>query len=169
MAPSRSLAETEKATKKRIKKLPIDFAAAHAVMSLYRAGNAARRYLTNNVLREHDLTWTGLQVLWMLWIWGSMENRVVAEEVGISKASLTGVMNTLIARGLIERIPSEVDRRRVELRLSPAGEELMEVLYPQFNQAESELVAGLSRRDLRRVTDALRHVVTVADADAEQN
>ena len=167
MAPRHSLVENERATQERVGRLRIDYPAAHAVSSLYRAGNAVRRHLTNTVLRDHDLTWTGFLVLWLLWIWGAMETRLVAEEVGISKGSLTGVMNTLTARGLVERVPSELDRRRVELTLTPAGEELMDELYPQFNEAESALVQGLSGRDLRRLTESLRRITTTAEADDE--
>ena len=71
------------------------------------------------------------------------------------------------ARGLVERVPSELDRRRVELTLTPAGEELMDELYPQFNEAESALVQGLSGRDLRRLTESLRRITTTAEADDE--
>jgi DNA-binding MarR family transcriptional regulator len=167
MAPRHTLLENERATQERVGRLRIDYPAAHAVSSLYRAANAVRRNLTNTVLREHDLTWTGFLVLWLLWIWGAMETRLVAEEVGISKGSLTGVMNTLIARGLIERVPSETDRRRVELRLTPEGESLMDELYPEFNAAESALVHGLSGRDLKRLTESLRTITTTAEASED--
>jgi DNA-binding MarR family transcriptional regulator len=137
------------------------------VSSLYRAANAARSHLTNTVLRPHDLTWTGFLVLWLLWLYDSMETRYVAESVGISKATLTGVIKTLTARGLVERVPSPHDRRLVELHLTDAGEELMSDLYPVFNQAETQLVAGLRRRDVENLTESLRHIVTTAEEFTE--
>lgn len=163
MPDQHTLEETERATQERVGRLAVDFAASHAVLSLYRAANAARSHLTNTVLRPHDLTWTGFLVLWLLWIWGGMETRRVAESVGISKATLTGVTKTLVGRGLVVRVPSEVDRRLVELRLSDEGETLMTRLYPEFNKAESELVAGLSPAAVDTLTDSLRHVVTIAE------
>jgi DNA-binding MarR family transcriptional regulator len=163
MPDHHSLEETERATQERVGKLAVDFAAAHAISSLYRAANAARSHLTNTVLRPHDLTWTGFLVLWLLWLWDSMETRHVAESVGISKATLTGVTKTLMSRGLVERVPSEVDRRLVELRLSDKGEALMADLYPSFNKAEAQLVEGISADDVSSLTEALRHVVRVAE------
>ena len=106
MPDQHTLEETERATQERVGALALDFPAAHAVSSLYRAANAARGHLTNTVLRPHDLTWTGFLVLWLLWIWGAMETRHVAESVGISKATLTGVTKTLVSRGLVDRMPS---------------------------------------------------------------
>lgn len=163
MPDQHTLEETERATRARVGALALDFPAAHAVSSLYRAANAARSHLTNTVLRPHDLTWTGFLVLWLLWIWGTMETRQVAESVGISKATLTGVVKTLVARGLVDRMPSDVDRRLVELRLSAEGQRLMVELYPEFNAAEAELVAGMAPVQVTGLTESLRHVVQVAE------
>ncbi len=164
MPDQHTLEETERAMNARVGELAMDFRAAHAVSSLYRAANAARSHLTNSVLRKHDLTWTGFLVLWLLWIWDNMETRRVAENVGISKATLTGVTNTLVARGLVERVPSEIDRRLVELQLTDEGTTLMRNLFPEFNAAEAELVEHLPAADLATLTDSLRSIVTHAEA-----
>ena len=140
--------------------LPLNFSAAAAVSSLYRAANAVRVYLTNSVLREHGLTWTGFVVLWVVWIWDGMETRRAAENAAISKATLTGVVKTLEARGLITRRVSGTDRRLVNLELTPAGTALMKELYPIFNAAEAEVMAGLSPRSLTQLTNSLRSIVT---------
>jgi len=165
MPDRHTLAETEQATRERVQHLPLDFAASHALLSLYRAANAVRGHLTNNVLRPHDLTWTGFLVLWTLWIWDSMETRDVAESVGISKGTLTGVAKTLAARDLIERIPSTVDRRLVNLKLSPAGLQLMEEIYPEFNRTESRIVGDLDARQLDTMTESLRTLVETSERD----
>lgn len=163
MPDRHSLDETERVAQERVGKLAVDFAAAHALSSLYRAANAARGHLTNTVLRRHDLTWTGFLVMWLLWLWESMETRHVAESVGISKATLTGVTKTLMSRGLVDRTPSSVDRRLVELRLSDKGERLMAELFPEFNAAEAQLIEGIRPDDVQVLTDTLRRIVTVAE------
>lgn len=163
MPDQHTLAETERAVAARVGHLELDFPAAHAISSLYRAANAARSHLTNRVLRPYDLTWTGFLVLWLLWIWERMETRRVAESVGISKATLTGVTNTLVARGLVTRIPGTVDRRLVELELTGEGTRLMDAIYPEFNAAEAQLVTGVSRANLDCLTSGLRTIVTAAE------
>lgn len=144
--------------------LALDFPAAAAVSSLYRAANAVRVYLTNSVLREHGLTWTGFVVLWVVWIWDGLETRRAAENAAISKATLTGVVKTLEARGLMTRRISDTDRRLVNLELTPAGLGLMKQLYPAFNAAEAEIVAGLTPRGLNQLTNSLRSIVTELEA-----
>lgn len=165
MPDHHTLAEVERATRERVEHLPLDFDASHALLSLYRAANAVRGRLTNTVLRPHDLTWTGFLVLWTLWIWNSMETREVAESVGISKGTLTGVAKTLVSRGLVDRIPSTVDRRLVNLALTDAGVELMEQIYPEFNQTESAVVSAVPAAKLVVMTDALRTLVETAETD----
>jgi len=160
MSDRHTLAETVKAMSTHVSDLPLNFAAAAAVSSLYRAANAVRLHLTNSVLREHGLSWTGFVVLWVVWIWDGLETRRAADSAAISKATLTGVVKTLEARGLITRRVSETDRRLVNLELTPSGVTLMKELYPAFNAAEAEMVAGLSPRSLAQLTNSLRSIVT---------
>jgi MarR family transcriptional regulator, organic hydroperoxide resistance regulator len=147
MPDRHTLAETEKAMTAHVSDLPLNLPAAAAVSSLYRAANAVRVHLTNSVL-------------WVVWIWDGMETRHAAENAAISKATLTGVVKTLEARGLIIRRVSDTDRRLVNLELTPRGLALMKELYPVFNAAEAEVVAGLSPRGLAQLTNSLRSIVT---------
>jgi MarR family transcriptional regulator, organic hydroperoxide resistance regulator len=165
MPDRHTLEEAERATRERVQHLPLDFTAAHALLSIYRAANAVRSRLTNAVLRPHDLTWTGFLVLWTLWIWDSMETRDIAESVGISKGTLTGVAKTLSARGLIERTESTTDRRLVSLSLSPAGLRLMDDIYPEFNKTESRIVEHLEISDLEQMTESLRALVESSEEE----
>lgn len=164
MPDRHTLAETEKAMTAHVGELALNFPAAAAVSSLYRAANAVRLHLTNAVLRDRGLTWTGFVVLWVVWIWDGVETRQAAESAAISKATLTGVVKTLESRGLIVRRIGETDRRLVNLELTPEGDAVMKELYPIFNAAESEVVAGLSERTLEDLTRSLRHIVTELEA-----
>lgn len=163
MPDRHTLAETEKAMSDHVGGLPLDFKAAHALSTLFRAANAVRSELTNKVLREHDLTWTGFVVMWVVWIWEEMETRHVAESADISKATLTGVVKTLEGRGLIRRKGDENDRRLVLLSLTDDGVALMEKLYPAFNTVESQLVSGLSERAIQDLTRILRNLVVTVE------
>jgi DNA-binding MarR family transcriptional regulator len=98
-------------------------------------------------------------VLWVVWIWDGLETRHAAENAAISKATLTGVVKTLEARGLMTRRVSATDRRLVNLELTPAGLTLMKELYPAFNAAETEVVAGLSPKSLAQLTNSLRSII----------
>ena len=165
MTDQHTLVETERAMQSHVASLELDFEAAHAVSSIYRAANAVRTHVTNEVLRPSGITWTGFVVLWVVWIWDGMETRHAAESAAISKATLTGVVKTLEARGWIEKRGREDDRRLVELYLTPSGKELMTELYPKFNAIETRVVAGLSSKRQKDMTTSLRAIVTAIEND----
>lgn len=163
MSDHETLVETERAMRSRVTALELDFEAAHAVSSIYRAANAVRGHITNEVLRPVGITWTGFVVLWVVWINEGMETRRAAESAAISKATLTGVVKTLEARGWIEKSGRADDRRLVELHLTASGKALLEDLYPRFNAIEAQVVSGLSNKQQKDMTKSLRRIVTSID------
>ena len=167
MTDQPTLVETERAMQSHVAALELDFEAAHAVSSIYRAANAVRSHVTNEVLRPAGITWTGFVVMWVVWIWDGMETRRAAEAAAISKATLTGVVKTLEARGWIEKHGRQDDRRLVELHLTPSGKALMEELYPQFNAIEAHVVSGISRTRQKDMTSSLRDIVTAIEATGD--
>ena len=149
-------AETD--IKRRLRGQPFDFTAMSAISNVYRAGTAVRNHMERTVLAEYNLSWVAFTVLWVLWIWGDQETGHVAEEAGVTKGTLTGVIKTLHTRKLIKRIPHRDDRRRVSIALTPSGERLIAELFPLFNQHEHEAVSALSASEQRELARLLRKV-----------
>lgn len=77
--------------------------------------------------------------------------RVLAQ----SKPHMTRLADGLLAKGLIRRADSREDRRRVVLGLTPKGRRLVERLIPQVWIQHAQLAGGLSRPDLRRLSELL--------------
>jgi DNA-binding MarR family transcriptional regulator len=165
MAGPHTLAETERAVESRLDGLTLDFEAMAVASNLFRAANAVRNHLERTVLQPHDLTWTAFVVLWITWIWEEAETRMIAEEGGFSKATLSGVLTTLEGRGLVIRERSPSDGRLVLVRLSPAGKRLMKKLFPLFNAQERQVVSGLPREDLPTAAEILRKLTRTASGD----
>lgn len=164
MAGQHTLDETERQVQARLGDLKIDFEAMAVTSNLFRAANAVRNYLERTVLAEHELSWTAFVVLWVVWIWEPVESRVIAEEGGFSKATLTGVMQTLEGRGLITRTRSNKDGRLVLVKLTAKGRKMMKQLFPEFNKGERLAVADLKRSDLGIFADLLRAVTITVDS-----
>lgn len=158
MAGPHTLAETEKAVESRLAEMSLDFEAMAVVSNLFRAANAVRNHLERTVLQPHNLTWTAFVVLWVTWIWEEVETRVIAEEGGFSKATLSGVLTTLEGRDLVVRERSASDGRLVIVRLSPTGKRLMRRLFPEFNGQEQFVVSSIPRPERRAAAVALRQM-----------
>lgn len=161
MAGPHTLAETERAVESRIAGMNLDFEAMAVASNLFRAANAVRNHLEGTVLRPHDLTWTAFVVLSVIWIWEKVETRVIAEEGGFSKATLSGVLSTLEGRSLLVRERSPQDGRLVLVHLTPAGRRLMKKLFPEFNKQERVIVSGIPSAQRGQTAEALRTLALV--------
>ncbi len=149
----------ERDIRDRLKDHELDFTAMSAVSNIYRSGSAVRHYMERTVLADYDLSWVAFTVLWVWWIWGEQETGHVAEEAGITKGTLTGVMKTLHTRKLIRRSSHQDDRRRVLISPTKAGERLIERLFPNFNKRETLVVSGLSSAEQPELARLLRLVL----------
>jgi len=138
------------------------------VSNVYRVATRIRNHLEQGVLREWELTWTSFVTLWVLWIWDERQTRHLAEDVGITRSTLSGVLNTLERRGLIERRAHETEGRLVLVRNTAEGKALMEELFPRFNAEESFIVSTLSVDGRRRFASSLRSIAHHLDTDGEQ-
>ena len=118
--------------------------------------------LEQELLSRWSLSWGGFTCLWVLWIWGEMESRRLARQCGIAKGTLTGVVSTLVKRGLVIRRRQPGDRRRVAVSLTPAGLALIRELYPLFNASERALTSGLSDEEKALLARFLRSIMSRA-------
>ena len=160
MTGHHTLAETEQAVQSRLGAFPLDFEAMAAISNIYRASTAIRNHLERSVLHENDLTWTAFVVLWVVWIWDGPETRHVAEEVGISKGTLTGVIKTLETRGLLTRESHPADGRLVLVRLTEFGDELLRRLFPLFNAEEAFVAQPLTSKQRTTMAQSLRTILS---------
>lgn len=165
-----TLAETERTVEDRIAGLKIDYDAMNAVLGMFRAANASRNHIVREVLAPAGLTWTAFLTLWISWIWGSAETRIIAEEAGISKATLSGVLNTLENRGLINRLVDKKDKRLVLISLTPAGTRMIKKLFPLVNHEESFIVRDFTKKQQSEIADYMRGIFSaVEESGSEQD
>lgn len=165
MAGAHTLAETERQVSERLEGIPLDFDAMAVVSNLFRAANATRNYLERTVLKEEELSWTAFVVLWVVWIWEPIETRLIAEEGGFSKATLTGVLQTLEGRGLLLRHKSAKDGRLVEVELTQTGRKLMKKLFPKFNLSERQISGVISVREQQALANKLRLITSFTEGE----
>ena len=81
--------------------------------------------------------------------------RELAEEEGISAPSLSGHVDRLETAGLLRRVRSENDRRRVGLELTPDGRTILRRVRARRTTWLAERLAHLSDEDRERVEAAL--------------
>jgi DNA-binding MarR family transcriptional regulator len=141
----------------------LDFAALLAVSNIYRAANAVRRRMERDVLSPAGLSWGGFTILFVLWVWGDRETGQLADDCGVAKGTLTGMVATLEKSALISRGPHPDDGRKVMVQLEGVGEELIEQLFPTFNEYEAKFTEQLDDGQTRELARLLRVVTSTAN------
>jgi len=88
----------------------------------------------------------------------------LAERVGVTRATMTGLLDTLAKDGWIERIQHNEDRRRVVVRLTKDGLAHLGRMLPGYYREISRFMAGLNGQEhetlfkvLGKVREGLSH------------
>ncbi len=81
-------------------------------------------------VRTLGLTPSQFDVIATLGDTGGMTCRELSEKTLVTKGTLTGVLDRLAAKGLIERVPSRQDRRCTTIRLTLTGDRLFRKAFP---------------------------------------
>src|SRR3984893_17987354 len=89
--------------------------------------------------------------------------RELAERLKSDPSNVTGLIDRLEARGLVERRPDPNDRRIKGLALTSAGANMRERLFARLYSAPRS-VAELSERDQRALRDVLQRILSVPSA-----
>jgi MarR family 2-MHQ and catechol resistance regulon transcriptional repressor len=100
------------------------------LIGLHRAVNRIDRQ-SARIFSEYDLTTGQFAVLEALYHKGELTVGQVQEKILSSSGTIPVIVNNLEKRGLLTRLADPGDRRRCLLRITPAGEGLMEQAYPR--------------------------------------
>jgi DNA-binding MarR family transcriptional regulator len=114
--------------------------------------------LARNLRKETEalgVTSHQVTLLWLVRSRPGLSLRELAEEEGISAPSLSGHVDRLEAAGLLRRVRSSDDRRRVGLELTPAGRTLMKRVRARRTTWLAERLALLSEDEQEQVAAAL--------------
>lgn len=77
--------------------------------------------------------------------------------------NMTRIGNTLVKRGLITRGASPEDRRRVVIRITPAGRRFVQKILPPMFPRVRAMFAGFSDTDKRQLSRLLRKLADNLD------
>jgi DNA-binding MarR family transcriptional regulator len=113
---------------------------------------AVRRRSSMAWLRACDISLAQIHVVSTLHERGPMTVGAVAEALDISAPSVTGIVDRMVERGMVERVRAEDDRRTVRVSLSESGRAMAERIYGEGAAEMHEVLAELSDDDLAEVT-----------------
>ena len=134
---------------------------------LLRTHQAFLSYAASHV-HKLDLTLPQFDVIITLGNTSGMPYKKLGEETLITKGTLTGVINRLEDKGLVQRGASETDGRSQIIRLTEAGNDLFERTFPEHLHFINQLFNNYSPEDittLEAVLVRLREAVIAARSE----
>lgn len=82
----------------------------------------------------------------------------LADHLGVTSATMTGLLDGLERDGLIARVDHPEDRRRMKVLLTTAGKRYLGQILPDHFRRTSALMANLSAGERRQLIQLLRKV-----------
>jgi DNA-binding MarR family transcriptional regulator len=149
----------------------LDPSATEVFLNLLRAGDEAFRVVEAHLAR-HEITQGRFGVLMAL-----MSNRnpaaansralspaELADHTGVTRATITGLVDTLERDGLVLRTPDPEDRRMLSVALTDRGEKLLRTILPPHFRQMAWLMEPLSEGDRKTLVRLLTKVLERASS-----
>ena len=97
-------------------------------------------------------------ILATLWEEEGIHQSLIAEKIGKDRHTITRMLNILEKNGFILRVPTEKDRRRLNVYLTDSGRDMQEKLVPIAQGFGKKAFAGLAQKELTELTRILKHM-----------
>jgi DNA-binding MarR family transcriptional regulator len=116
--------------------------------------------LVEPLLEQHGLTYAQYFVLVMLRDSAAVNPKDICLQFRHDSGALTRVIDQLAERGLVVRLRSDVDRRKVELQITTAGRKILDAMLPAVLELLNLAVEEFSVAELQELTRLLTKLNT---------
>jgi DNA-binding MarR family transcriptional regulator len=117
------------------------------------------------LVRSHGLTAPQALVLKEVVAARELPVGALAQRVSLSHATITDILNRLERRALVVRTRSEMDRRRVLVRATPAAEQTLERAPPLLQESFASRFAQLADWEQTLLLASLQRIAALMDAE----
>lgn len=128
-----------------------------------RAFRALRSLRGRDTHRGGEVGHAQFELLIELYSRGSLNAGELAEAVGVSAATVSGMLDGLCAAELVERGRSESDRRLVVVKLTRRGRRKVEARKALWRRRWEEALEGVDEEELRVASRVLGRISDIFD------
>jgi len=131
--------------------------ATEAVMNTIRTADLIFDRI-GRLLRPLNVSAAGGLVLGILRDRGPMSPSELGERLIVTRATVTGVVDSLERRGFVRRSPNPADRRSLLVEITPSGLTVLQELRTLVHRNEKAWLAALSDAELRGYIELLHRI-----------
>jgi DNA-binding MarR family transcriptional regulator len=149
----------------------LDPSATEVFLHLLRAGDEAFRVVEAH-LAQYEITQGRFGVLMALW--GNCQRAgretpltpaELADRTGVTRATITGLVDTLERAGLVTRTPHPDDRRMMSVGLTKLGEKTLTQIMPEHFRRMAWLMEPLAEKERKTFVRLLTKVLARASEE----
>lgn len=144
----------------------LDPSACEVFLNLLRTGDEAFRVTEEN-FQAKGLSQGRFTVLMLLYDKACAKTNVLtpaqlAEKAGVTRATMTGLIDTLERDGMVTRRPDPADRRQLSVELTPKGTAFLNEMLPEHFRRIAALMTVLTESERRTIVRLLGKIAARA-------
>ncbi len=147
----------------------LDPSACESFLHLLRTGDEAFRVVSEHLF-THQISQGRFSVLMQLLreeegcATPTHSPAELADRIGVTRATMTGLIDTLERDGLVKRDPAASDRRMMNVRVTDKGRKLMAEILPGHFQRIAKLMSSLSESERKTLVKLMTKVQSRASS-----
>ena len=138
----------------------------HEVLISLRRIIRATDLQSKRMMKSCGLTIPQAMVLRAIDALGDVTVKRISDDVSLSQATVTTILNRLESRSLVSRSRSQRDRRVVNARLTDKGREVLAAAPPLLHEQFIEHFESLQDWEKTQILSALQRVAVMMDAES---
>ncbi|MDY6836735.1 MAG: MarR family transcriptional regulator [Thermodesulfobacteriota bacterium] len=123
----------------------------------------ARELYTKELNKKYSVTAAQLNCLLALHESGPLPLSHIAKLIMVKSSTVTGIIDRLEQKGLVERVRTSRDRRVITIQLTEAGTRLANNAPPPIQQKIMDGLKKLPKEDIERIVTGLNMLTTMLD------
>jgi DNA-binding MarR family transcriptional regulator len=139
----------------------LDASACYTYLQLLRTGDELLE-LDEQVLNSYGTRHGRFNLMMMLLKYsdGEATPAGLAEKTGVTRATISGLLDGLVKDGLVERRPDPADRRLIRVHLTGAGHAFLDKIRPGYCRWLSSIVEPLNEEERQQLVMLLEKIRT---------
>lgn len=131
---------------------------AETIYLIKRLNNLVNHHI-DELLKEYGMARSQFQVLYLISESGSLNQKVLLEQMQIEPATLTGLLDTLEAKHYIKRSLFIKDRRSNVVQLTKNGKEILQRIPHPGVYVQSMMFSGVSELDFKAYRKITKRII----------
>lgn len=115
---------------------------------------------TRPAIISQGLTSASFDLLSAIWAADGRETQAeIGKRLGLSRATISEAVTSLVQAGYVTRRPSDIDSRAVNLELTPSGHKKVKAVLSEMKRIQADLEGKIGAKEAEAASKTLRKVL----------